>query len=62
MSHALFPSRYYRHCRDTLDFDKLLRLPGALEVIHRSIEGHVHRVVEIADRPRYMTRSEISRK
>jgi hypothetical protein len=49
---AHFPSRYYRHRRHTLDLNKFLRLPAAFKIIHRSIEGLVHSVIEVADRPR----------
>jgi hypothetical protein len=36
---AHFPGCYNRSCRHTLDREELFRLPGALEISHRGIEG-----------------------
>jgi transposase InsO family protein len=49
---AAFPSRNYRHRRRTLHLCKLHGLSGTFEVIHRNIEGLVHRVIKVADWPR----------
>ena len=52
------PAGAFRRACIREDRDERFRLPGAFEIIHRGIEGHIHRVIEVAHRSWYMIRSE----
>jgi len=45
------PAGAFRRACIREDRDERFRLPGAFEIIHRGIEGHIHRVIEVAHRP-----------
>jgi hypothetical protein len=45
------PAGAFRRACIREDRDELFRLPGAFEIIHRGIEGQIHRVIEVAHRP-----------
>ncbi len=45
------PAGAFRRACIREDRDELFRLPGAFEIIHRGIEGHIHRAIEVAHRP-----------